>query len=1213
MPPGNDDISAEELKRAIESQVDPKKPDQTSKIHLREPIFECAQAVFVDSFLPHANITIYPVTIDGRRIGPPIGGPMEPSDGYKGFGTVPLKRPLKAGQYVYATQTPPHGAESLQSNTVRVVGRTEPLRPPDVLPITQPREERPTRQSKSPYYDCGQVVLAYNIDPSTRIRVYESKGTSRPKLNDLSELNLIGEVDTTGQLRDDKNIVFEPVTTTPLTAGHWIAVMQVSCPDTDHEVRTALSDPVQVKPAPSPMTNPDIPHDSVIPGNDYLVVEGLDIGAVISIENTIPVTHEVTTSLRLANQPVNTVPLSERIPPERIPPLCNYDTWQTLCISSPKSPGVSSTALFPAPTIVSDICFLSDEFSTVTVQGGIGTIFVFREVVGPQPYEVVGSAGAGQGDCEITLKIVQVNDPIFAVNAILDGRTVLNMSAPSNVVHVVDCGNVVTQHNDNWRSGAYLHETQLTPQNVKDNFGELCHRIVQGDIYAQPLYVRGVRTAKGLKNLVFVATSQNWVYAFDADDTNQASPGIVWPPRQLGIARILTNDDICAETIGSVGITSTPVIDVHTQTMYVVARTEKHPIERHPDNDGDTYLHALNIADGKDRPGSPVLITGISDPRNDGVKFKTNLPAGQRNRPGLLLLNGVVYIGFGAFGCDNRPYQGWVLGYRTQDLKLVAVFCTTINQVGTDPVTGESLEASGEGTGVWQSGNGLVGFNDGTIYFETGNDFGDKKSQLGNSFVRLQVIDKWPGLVLAGYFKPSNAPDLRHGDVDLGAGGPMLLPYGRLIGGGKQGRYYVLDQNTMQLTQDNGREIVTTPDGNQHNLGEGFQAFENTYHPEVKVFEYALTEPAGPNIHGGPVYWNGYIYKMPEKDYLKAFRHDLNTGIVEYTPVAGVAGNKVQPAATSEDPTIEDPLHEHPYKASDGMPGGFSSISANGDQNGIVWTVYHEITFSDPFFRASGILVAFDATPSSAAQLPALWNSRSSSEFTMAKFCPPTIADGKVYLATFARPDDVPVIFSPPPNPPWDVIGVDKNKLDNQTYKSKLIVFGLKPPLRPHIGRLHVRETIEDAIDRKHLEYGGNNGLLGWPTGAPVEIQDTQHGRFRHFRQLIPGHYKPRISIRFGVRANAPTFHRPKQGRPIEIESSIYWTQETGARVIWGEIREKWLQLGSQASELGYPISDETDTPDGKGRMSRFQHGEIWWYPESGAEVHLGRKTPEDK
>lgn len=593
MPPGNDDIDTQELKRAIESQVDPKKPDQTSKFCLKRPIFDCAQAVFVDGFWLHANITIYPATSDGRPLGPPIGGPREPSDAYRGFGTVPLKRPLKAGEHVYATQTPPHGAESLPSNTVPVEGRTEPLRPPDVLPITQPKEDDPQkrskdRQSKSPYYECGQIVLAYNIDPSTRIRVYESKGTSRPNQNDLSAFTLIGEVDTTGQLRDNHNIVFEPVsTTTPLTAGHWIAVMQVSCLGTDHEVRTALSDPVQVKPAPSPMTNPDIQPDSIIPGLDYLSLKGLDIGAVISIENTIPVAHEVTTSLRLATQPINDVPLSEPIPKSH-----KYDTWQTLCISSPKSPGVSSTGLFPAPTIMSDICFLSDEFSTVTVQGGRGTIFVVRKVVDPAdpfyPYQVVGSAGAGQGDTEIPLLgIVQVNDPIFAVNVILasDGRTVLNMSTHSNIVHVVDCGNVVTQHNDNWRSGAYLHETQLTPQNVKDNFGELYHRTVEGDIYAQPLYVRGVQTPNGPKNLVYVATSQNWVYAFDADDTNQASPGIVWPPRKLGRARILTKDDICAETIGSVGITSTPVIDVTTQTMYVVARIDT------DSDDGETFLY----------------------------------------------------------------------------------------------------------------------------------------------------------------------------------------------------------------------------------------------------------------------------------------------------------------------------------------------------------------------------------------------------------------------------------------------------------------------------------------------------------------------------------------------------------------------------------------------------------------------------------------------
>src|SRR5262249_51552497 len=159
-----------------------------------------------------------------------------------------------------------------------------------------------------------------------------------------------------------------------------------------------------------------------------------------------------------------------------------------------------------------------------------------------------------------------------------------------------------------------------------------------------------------------------------------------------------------------------------------------------------------------------------------GIDFQTPW---QRNRPGLLLLNGIVYLGFGTFNCDGGDYRGWVLGYRAGDLEPAAIFATS-------KVPGRA------GGGIWQSGNGLVGTDDGYLYFETGNEI-QAEDRLGDSFVRLRVLSQWPGLQEAGHFQPSNAAVLRIGDTDLGSGGPVMLPGQRLIGGGKQGRYYVLD------------------------------------------------------------------------------------------------------------------------------------------------------------------------------------------------------------------------------------------------------------------------------------------------------------------------------------------------------------------------------------------------------------------------------------
>src|SRR5262249_45809078 len=190
-----------------------------------------------------------------------------------------------------------------------------------------------------------------------------------------------------------------------------------------------------------------------------------------------------------------------------------------------------------------------------------------------------------------------------------------------------------------------------------------------------------------------VATSTNMVYAFDADNLNQnPDTAPVWS-RRLKPFRVLTDNEICRETVGSVGITSTPVIDTASATMYVVTRSAT--AQPGAPGDGDNFLHALDIRTGAERPGSPVRIAasvpGTGPFAGQTIVFNTRC---QRNRPALLLLNGVVYLAYGTFSCDawcgpGNPYHGWVLGYRTSDLALVAAFCTT---------TGAGA------AGIWQSG-----------------------------------------------------------------------------------------------------------------------------------------------------------------------------------------------------------------------------------------------------------------------------------------------------------------------------------------------------------------------------------------------------------------------------------------------------------------------------------------------------------------------------
>ena len=547
---------------------------------------------------------------------------------------------------------------------------------------------------------------------------------------------------------------------------------------------------------------------------------------------------------------------------------------------------------------------------------------------------------------------------------------------------------VLTQHNDNARSGAYLAETTLTPALVSSGrFGLLYARDVSGDVLAQPLYVHQVRTARGRTNMFFIATALNNVYAFDADDLNPApQAGRVWSRTLCGSFEV----GICDETKSHrVGVTSTPVIDAATQTMYVVARCSQ--VAGGPAAGGqansDNYLYAINIADGTDRH-SPKKIEAI-DPADGHTAFD---PRCHRNRPGLLLMNGTIFMAFGTFSCDGgcplAPYHGWAMAYRASDLQQVGVFNTS---------TGASA------AGVWQSGNGLVGADDGSVYFATGNDE-SPTAALGDSFVKLRLTAS--GLQLAGSFTPNNAAILRAGDTDLGSGGPMLLPGGKLIGGGKEGKFYVLDANTMRLTQNcdaaaghcgPGVSISTT--------GDGFQAFLNTYHNNparpacapaggaagcnqgspvadcyIAPSRYELGELCGPNIHGGPIYWKpravsyGLIYDLPEKDFLKAFRYDQSPARVTEAPVLTGTGTWAR-------------------QPDDGMSGGASSISANGDVDGILWSSLG--TRNAQWENAPGRLAAFDALT-----LRQIWVDDDTLNF--AKFNAPTIAAGKVIRASFS-------------------------------------------------------------------------------------------------------------------------------------------------------------------------------------------------------------------
>jgi len=748
--------------------------------------------------------------------------------------------------------------------------------------------------------------------------------------------------------------------------------------------------------------------------------------------------------------------------------------------------------------------------------------FVWREACGPQDHVCVLPAARTQAAQD-------------------------NAQASSRFQSTPVLWDVLTQHNDTARSGAQLHETILNPSNVTPNtFGRLYERHVSGQIIAQPLYESNQSIpGAGLHNVVYVATRENRIYAFDADDTDpDPTHGLIWT------SPVLTEPagpvpHMCTETVGPMGITSTPVIDRATDTMYVVARK----------SDGTIWLNALDIATGQPKSGTPGAVqikASIVNSNGMTINFNQNL---ELSRAALLFSNGAIYMGFSALNCDNQGWRGWILQYRAPDLQQVGAFVTVMSN-------------NGQGGGVWQSGNGLMAVNDGNIYFNTGNGSVNGSTDLGESFVKLHSgPPPTYGLSLAGHYTVSNFAALNGGDTDLGAGGSTLLPGGRLVGGGKQGKLYVFNTATMQLSQNPASGGAVPPGGS-----DGFQAFINTWHDNTNEVEctqapmpgrkcfmphpnYELGEVNGPNIHTGPIYWDGantsfgLLYGMPEKDFLRAFRYDHSSHELSTTPFAVSS-----------------------LRSPDGMPGSSLSLSANGNSGGIIWASMPKM--DGQYVNVPGRLVAFDALT-----LKEIW--RDDDNMGFPKFTSPTVAGGKIFRPTFA---------------------------------DKLIVYGLKsgPDQDPCYN-----------IAQKYENYTGQNGMLGQVT-TPESTAPDGVGHFEHFQggsiYWTPSTCAHEVhgSIR-GLWQNLG-WERSILGYPVTDETvtpdgigrynhfqngSIYWTPLTGAHEVHGLIRGQWAKLGWEQSSLGYPISDETDEVDGSGRFSLFEHGSIHWSRQSNAVIVL--------
>jgi len=353
--------------------------------------------------------------------------------------------------------------------------------------------------------------------------------------------------------------------------------------------------------------------------------------------------------------------------------------------------------------------------------------------------------------------------------------------------------NVLTYHNDNARSGINTNESILTLSNVNStNFGKLFDCAVDGYVYAQPLIVTNVMIpGKGVHNVVYVATEHDSVFAFDADDHSGPNAMPLWTVSfanpAAGITSVPSLDVGCTDLVPEIGITSTPVIDLATGTIYLEAKTKE------VSNNVAGYfhrLHALDISTGTEKFGGPVVITASVPGSGDGNNGSGMIPFDaltQMNRPALLLLNGIIYIAY-ASHCDIGPYHGWLLGYDAQTLALTNVFNST---------------PDGGLGGVWQAGCGPSADTNGNIYFATGNGtFDPTNGDYGDCFLKFSTTN---GLHVADYFAPFNQQALDDSDLDLGSGGVLLLPDSvgsiahphLLVGAGKEGRLYLLDRDNL--------------------------------------------------------------------------------------------------------------------------------------------------------------------------------------------------------------------------------------------------------------------------------------------------------------------------------------------------------------------------------------------------------------------------------
>jgi hypothetical protein len=442
--------------------------------------------------------------------------------------------------------------------------------------------------------------------------------------------------------------------------------------------------------------------------------------------------------------------------------------------------------------------------------------------------------------------------PAIAVAAIVTALAVVCLATAP--LQAQTYTGMLTWHNDNQRDGQNFSETILTPSNVNSKtFGKLFSFPVDGQIYAQPLYVYNVTIPNlGVHNVVYVATENDSVYAFDAD-------GLVTTPLwqvsflSTGVTAVPCGATGACSGIGPViGITGTPVIDGLSGTLYVVAFTSESGtwVQR---------LHALDITTGAEKFGGPTVIQATVPGTGGGsvggnVSFQA---IHESQRTALLLSAGNIYMGWGTFA--YAPWHGWIMGYNAQNMQQVAFYNDTAN---------------GKKGGIWNAGSGFPADIEGNIYVMTGDGTFDANTggiDYGDSFLRLTPTGT-NGLTVADYFTPMNQAYLNNNDLDVGSGGAMILPPqagtypDEIIGGGKEAMIFVVNRDGMGGYSTTTNNVIETVTG----TGKGYWS--------------------------SPAYWNNMVYYAGSGGTLAAY--SLTNGLLSTTPVAQSTTTIPYPGAT---------------------------------------------------------------------------------------------------------------------------------------------------------------------------------------------------------------------------------------------------------------------------------------------------------------------------